>query len=386
MSIIKIYKFLQTLIFLLLLIYFSQGILYEQGSIISRGALAFILLISGSFFVIEFFKSDNKLGFYKIWTFLFLLNIIGFLFFTPEYGGYYFSFFKSVLLNFIIFYPFYFFARAGLLKAKVLIRFFVAFLPITIALYFSSLFQIMEELNREQEMIVSNVSYIFVFLIPYTFLFKKNRIISFITMLILLYFIIQGSKRGALLVGGVATILFAYNQLRNLKGRAKIIAGTLSGISIIGIFYYAYLRLMENQFVIERMQMAREGSFSGREIIFKNLWRAWVNSGDALNYLFGYGFAASLRLSGGSYAHNDWLEMMTNFGILGIISYFLFFGIGFNMLLVTGWKKDKRILMITLIIMWFLTGLGSMALYSGHAFLLVILFAYIVGSKSSLLN
>src|SRR5699024_5822605 len=101
------------------------------------------------FLIITFVNRGKKNSFYNIWTILLGLNMIGFLFFTPEYGGSYFSRFKVTLFVLLIFYPFHFFSQRGLLKVKHLVWFFVLFLPVAIGQYFFAVRTIMEAAGRE---------------------------------------------------------------------------------------------------------------------------------------------------------------------------------------------------------------------------------------------
>lgn len=383
----KILGFIRNSIFVLLLIYFLQGTVYSQGSIISQGSLALIMGISGIFLIITFVNRGKKNSFYNIWTILLGLNMIGFLFFTPEYGGSYFSRFKVTLFVLLIFYPFHFFSQRGLLKVKHLVWFFVLFLPVAIGQYFFAVRTIMEAAGREMENVVNNMSYLFVCLMPFVFLMKRRKLLSIAIMFLLMYFIIQGAKRGAILVGGVSLLLFMYYQIRTLEGRYKFFGfiGSLMGLGVL--FMYAYNQLMSNEYILRRFSQVGEGSFSGREIIFRNLWRSWVQSGDYLNYLFGYGFASSLRLSGtGNYAHSDWLEMLSNFGLLGVVVYTLLFWVIWKTAIFSNWKTDKKILLLVVMGIWGFSSIASMSLYSLSSFLLVILFAYLIGSRETSLK
>lgn len=379
----KTLAFFRDAIFILLLVYYLQGTLYEQGSIISQGTLGLMMGISGVFFLKTVFQIRNKNKFYTIWTILFLLNTTGYLFFTPEFGGRYFTFFKTTLFNLVLFYPFYYFAQKELLQAKDLIRFFIFYLPVAILQYFFNMMTIMEKYDRSEDLIVNNMAYLFVNLMPYVFLFKKKKLLSLLSMLLLMYFIIQGSKRGAIIVGGLGLVFFMYYQLKTLEGRNKIIGFFVSLISLISMGYYGFTTLMQNEYLLERLGQVSEGGFSGRDTIFSNIWNGWLNSGDYFHYLFGYGFAASLRLSGvGNYAHSDWLEMLSNFGLFGIGIYLMFYWTGFKMVFLNNWKSDKKILVAVVLCMWFLISLGSMTIYSVNTLPLIIFLGYLFGNKS----
>ena len=79
--------------------------------------------------------------------------------------------------------------------------------------------------------------------------------------------------------------------------------------------------LMSEEFMIKRMASILEGNTSGRDVIYGTIFTKWYSSTNIWNLLFGFGFAGSLEITGGSYAHNDWLELLSNFGLTGIIAY-----------------------------------------------------------------
>ena len=101
-----------------------------------------------------------------------------------------------------------------------------------------------------------------------------------------------------------------------------------------------------------------------------------------MNVIFGYGFAGSLKLSGtGSYAHNDWLELLSNYGLIGVLLYFILFIFAIKEITNKNRKIDKQILMYTIIGMWFSTTLFSMWYTAITSSIQVILIAYLIGYK-----
>ena len=128
--------------------------------------------------------------------------------------------------------------------------------------------------------------------------------------------------------------------------------------------------------------MAAQGDMSGRDIIYSNIWNSWLDS-NFFHFLFGYGFAASIKISGiGLFAHNDWLEILSNFGLLGVIIFAVLFYQGFKLSLNKEWGRDKRILMAAIITSAFATTLFSMWYTSLETYLNAMLLAYLVGIKS----
>lgn len=370
---------------LLFVVYFAQGALYAQGSVISQLALILILGISIVYFVKLFFLKFYKGLFFNAWTFLLLLNVIGFVFTAKFSNSSHTNMFKGVLLNSLPFYPMYYFSMIGALKAKNLIRFFIIMLPVT---YFRFKFNeaqiLLEKLLGAGGELVNNTSYAFVTLIPYVFLIKRKKIVAMAAMAFLMFFIILGSKRGAMIAGTIGLFYFVYYQLRTVKGNEKLKAYILIFIGLLGLSYFAYDFFLENEYLVQRMQsLGEEGGSSGRDRIYSQIFNNWASTDNPLYLLFGYGFASSLKMNTlGLFAHNDWLELLSNFGLLGVGIYLILFYSGTKYIRYPQWGVDKQIIMLAIISMWFFTTLVSMSYSSTTGGLQAIILGYMLGSKS----
>lgn len=95
------------------------------------------------------------------------------------------------------------------------------------------------------------------------------------------------------------------------------------------------------------MENMLEGNVSGRDRIYANIFNGWLDSDNFINLLFGYGFAGSRLLSGsGHFAHNDWLELLSNFGLLGVTIYIVLFYSASKFIRNNKWGSDKKIIFI----------------------------------------
>lgn len=369
------------LLILLIVLYFAQGALYTSGSIISQISLFLILGIS-SIFLLKTLLSKKKELFYKAWTGLLLLNVIGFIFTGSLSNTYHFGMFKGILISSLPFYPFYYFAKKGTLTSRYLVVLFLIMLPVSILQFYFNKEQVLLNRISNNQDVVNNAAYMFVNLIPFLFLIKKRKIISVVGMLILIFFIIQGAKRGAMLVGSVGLMLFLYYQLRTIDKKHRLKGYAITFLGIIVMIYYAYGFYLENEFLIERMELLSEGGVSGRDIIYENIFNSWYNSDNLFKFLFGYGFAGSMQMSGtGNFAHNDWLELLSNFGVLGVSIYLILFYSAYKLIRKSYWDPDKKIIFITVVAMWFFITLFSMGYTSTSGYLRALLLAFFIGSK-----
>ena len=86
------------------------------------------------------------------------------------------------------------------------------------------------------------------------------------------------------------------------------------------------------------------------------------------------------------FAHNDWLELLSNFGLFGVIVYIMLFFAAYKLIRNPNWgDTDKRLFMLTVIIMWFLITLFSMGYTSSDGYLKAMLLAYLIGNRNKAL-
>lgn len=371
----------------LIVIYFAQGVFYASGSIISQGCIFLFLTISGIYFIKTISIRREKDLFFKAWTVLLLINGLGFIFTGHMSNTNHFNMFKGILISALPFYPIYYFSQKEILKSKHLIIFFFVLLVLSIFKFYYNKEQILLARIGGNEDVVNNAAYMFVNLIPFVFLIKKRKVISFFAMLILVFYVIQGSKRGAILTGGVGVLIFIYFQLRTIDKKNRVKGYFISIISLVILSYFVYKFYLANEFLLYRMQTMSEGSLSGRDIIYENIFNRWYHSDNLFNIIFGFGFASSLELSGiDTFAHNDWLELLSNFGLLGISIYLLLFYSAYKLIRNSQWDNDKKILFVCVVAMWFLVTLFSMGYTSEGGYLRAILLAYLVGSTNKKLK
>jgi hypothetical protein len=377
-------KIAQYFLFFLFALYYAQDWLYETGSTLSQLCLVIIILISGIYMVKTFLLNDRKNLFFFAWTFFIFLNLIGFVF-NPDFSeGPVRDAIKNTLGCMLPFYPFYYFARKGTLKTVHLIGFVLLILPIIIFRYFTNASQILIERSNSDKDLVNNLAYMFVSILPFVFLIKK-RIISVLMMLLVVMFVIQGAKRGAIIASSIGLAMYFYYQIKTVEKQKRIV-GYLSVILVIIILTaFAYITSMSNDFMLNRMTSILEGDTSNRTYIYTSVFNNWYKSDNIINLMFGYGIAGSLMVSG-DLAHNDWLEVLSNFGLTGVFAYILLFYSAFKSSLTREWMLDKRILMFTILCMWFFITLVSMWYTSLDYYANSILFGYLLGNKNKSLE
>src|SRR5690606_15155397 len=152
----------------------------------------------------------------------------------------------------------------------------------------------------------------------------------------------------------------------------------LVGIGLLSMYVYDFY--ISNEFLINRMQKISD-SGSGRDFIYLNLLNNWYESNSIINYLFGFGFVSTIKYSGsGHLAHNDWLELLTNFGLIGVSIYFLVFYAAVRFIYDSSVQKEYKLIMLAIVLMWFFQTLFSMYYTSSQTAFTSILLGYLFGS------
>src|SRR5699024_10021345 len=104
----------------------------------------------------------KKSLFFKAWTALLILNIIGFVF-SADFGREtHINMFKGILLNSLPFYGAYYLSRKNILKAKHLQRFLIIMLPIVVLRFQYNESRVLLEQVAGKTNVVNNAAYSFV--------------------------------------------------------------------------------------------------------------------------------------------------------------------------------------------------------------------------------
>ena len=120
----------------------------------------------------------------------------------------------------------------------------------------------------------------------------------------------------------------------------------------------------QNEYLQKRMEQTMEGNSSGRDRIYENSWKVYSESQDIKNIILGYGFQVTYyNKQIGNYAHNDWLELLVDNGLVGALFYLYIFILLFKII-----KKEKdlqkRYILISIAIIWLLKSMFSMSFTS----------------------
>ena len=174
--------------------------------------------------------------------------------------------------------------------------------------------------------LVNNSGYMFMSLIPLLF-FIKNIKLKWLYLIIIYAFCLLSMKRGAMLIGtlGVGYVVYKEISLASRKIKIRLFYSVSILIIIIGIGFAKLYN--DNEFFRYRIEATMEGNTSRRDVIYEEIYAYFLNKETIVEQLIGKGADATLTI-GENYAHNDWLEILIDNGLLGIL-IFISYWIGF---------------------------------------------------------
>ncbi len=233
-------------------------------------------------------------------------------------------------------YTYYLYAKKGFINNKMICFYTVIFFLVSIVCFKLNYknFLLMDFLRDE---FTNNYGKDFVYILPFLFFFRDKKKIQYVLFVALLIFILMSMKRGAILAGGVVSIYFIYNSFKTYSVKEKRFALILITISLFVICYYIFNTLFHSDYFQIRLEATLNGDSSGRDTIYKDLYRLFFNTVSEFTILFGYGANATIKYLGIE-AHNDWLEILINNGLLGVFLYLIYWLFYYQT-----WKQMKKI-------------------------------------------
>lgn len=194
-----------------------------------------------------------------------------------------------------------------------------------IIIYFLGLFffwqgKLYQSVNYDKGMeIRSNAIYCIITVVPLILLLKRKW---FTLLLLILAFVstIFSSKRGATIIMILALIPVSrsvFSKMSSKTWRSVFVVLMVVAISYLSLFISnSYL----GGVLMDRFADVEESGGSGR----MDLWELTIdafNNSNISNQLFGHGYRAVSYLADATGAHNDFLEILYDYGVIGLVFY-----------------------------------------------------------------
>lgn len=363
-------------------LYALQGIIYDQG-MISQGILAIFLTISIYYFVKVHAQFDVPIFFRATDILLLVSTIYGIImmmdgqqYFIRESYEYYpkLEFLKNIYLSLLPIYSFYYFAQNRMISAREIRIWTIIFIVVsTIVFRFDYQAKLNEAMTMgwDTEEFTNNNGYVFLSLIPLFFFFDRYKVVQYSMLIYSMVFILLSMKRGAILIGLLAIIWFIYRTFKAANRQAKIALSIIIIIALVAISQYILYLYNTSDYFQLRLENTLSGDSSGRDIIYNDLYNHIMYSTTNFQFIFGIGANGTLNVTH-NLAHNDWLEIATNHGAIGLLIYLGFWAALFFTLYTS--RNDSHIfsvlglwILIYFIMTFFSMSYNNITMYSALA-------------------
>lgn len=286
--------------------------------------------------------------------FVFFHFLLSFLWMTPTM-----TMIGNALCNLLSLSLFTCLSEKGVLSDKYIAVAALALVIVAVPYYYHIRLEMLDKVGADVDAdITNNASSIFLMLLPIVFLLK-NSIQRWATLLVCLFFIILSAKRGNILAAVLPSILFAYSSLKGGKHSVFKTLAVTAAIIVVGYFLYRWT--INNDYLMYRLEQTAEGDTSNRNIIYAGAWNAWSSASSLLTLLFGYGYEGTSAIVHIGSAHSDWLEILVDYGLLGVVLYFIIFYCFYKQILKTN-NFEIRVAMLAAVLIWFFKSVYSMGL------------------------
>lgn len=317
----------------LMVFYSMQGTMIPTGGTIISQLIILVAMLMGLYCTIKTVSLPNKPIFFTGLNVLFLMFVLYGVALLLSDNHYILknsgdevsnsSFLKMIFLSIPNIYVFYYFSRKDYLTEQTLRKWMVVYIFVAVFIFFdykiTTIHQMLLE-GTDVEEVTNNMGYLFVALIPAVVIFKKNNIFQYGLLSFCMIFILMGMKRGAILVGILSILYYLYFNFRYHKSISKTKVLVFSILIVLAGVYMVRYMMETSDFFSQRIIETEEGGSSGRDAIYKVFWNHFKYERDTSKFLFGNGANATLGI-GINYAHNDWLEIAINQGLLGLVVY-----------------------------------------------------------------
>jgi O-antigen ligase len=186
------------------------------------------------------------------------------------------------------------------------------------------------EYNFRKTLLVDSFSvmddiYFLILLLPWVLLYPKVLWKS-IGILVIILAVLLAMKRTALLALVLALVVYFLSE--RIRVRKLIDWRFLVGICFFAAIIlplYSYIDTQTNSYLSSRISSSADDEGSGRLDIYKEVIKLQSES-TIDSWVIGHGHNTVTRfVSGGFSAHNDWLEVLFDYGLIGIVLYSCFY-------------------------------------------------------------
>ena len=241
-----------------------------------------------------------------------------------------YDYLRVVYKSLLPIYAFYYFTKKGYFEKKIFFVWVVLFFVLTTLEFYGIqqkhlLWAI--SVNSKRTEFTNNIGYSFLALLPLISFFDKKKGIQYFAVAYCVLFMLFAVKRGALIIGSLGVCMMLWKEVNRrdfLASKLKLFV--LCTIFVCMGFAYVHNLMESDSYFKERTEKTLDGYSSGRDKLYLVFADYFWNKTTPAQFLFGSGANATIKISY-NYAHNDWLEIAVNQGVLGIMIYLIYWGL-----------------------------------------------------------
>lgn len=334
-------------------LYYMQGTLYPEGSVISRGLMGVFLLMSIYYFlkVLSFKRNHPVIKAFQYLAIMF--GVYGLLRLgdaTQEWKRVNdaTTYFKLYEMSILPVFAYYYFAKTGRINSRWFYRISFMFLATAIVAFNYSQAIAMKTYGLDE--ITNNAGYIVLSLMPIVVFLKKRPWVQYTFLVVIFVLVVSGMKRGAILALLLGTSYFVWESFKKAKGTKKLLYIFLGALVVVGGIMFFRYKLATSEYMQYRLGKTMEGDMSSRDEMYPEFLEFYFQNATVTEYLLGYGADGTLK-NVGDFAHQDWIETLMNQGFLGV---FLLLNYWWTLFMAAYRSYVKRYVNITIIIALFL--------------------------------
>lgn len=154
---------------------------------------------------------------------------------------------------------------------------------------------------------------------PFVMMMNRRKWLKYILYILIMALAFMSLKRSIIITVVVSSII--YLLLTNHKEMFKKWYFWLAVIGIIYVGMYLYDTMGE--MIAYRFSTMEEGGGSGRNVIYERIINAFKQS-DLGDIIFGHGFMSVISINDWKLAHNDFLQLLYDYGVIGLTLFVCF--------------------------------------------------------------
>lgn len=223
-------------------------------------------------------------------------------------------------------FPVYVFTCRGQLSEKGMKILFLIFLATSIYGFYGAMKEQMmyaAMMRTGQEEYTITAVYSFLSLLPLIVLFKKKQLLQFVLLGVMFFYFVLSAKRGAIALGSILSILMIFSMLSNASNKRKILILFLFVLFMVVVYVFVSHQIETSAYFSSRLDQTMEGNTSRREEYLKNILDYYFNKTTLVQFFTGIGAQGTLSVNE-SFAHNDWVAILLEQGVIGALFYLLY--------------------------------------------------------------